>query len=151
MSDTTTTTTPAASYDELNALVNAVEAKKKKKVITIVLSDRRPVKINAAEWPILARVDAHDGKVECQANTLWCITVRESPDGRRIVYGWCRRGNGGQPIGWRGAEGGFLIESKGKVADEDETVRAIRRVAGIIGDDGLGDECISSLPEEELA
>ncbi len=140
MTDTTTTTTEVATS----------ESKKKRKTVTISLSERRPVKIDCADWPVIARVDAHDGKVECQANSVWGICVREHADGRRIVYGWRERGNGGMPIGWRGSEGGFLIEPKGKAPDEDETVRAIRRVAGIVGDDGLGDECISSLPEEEI-
>ena len=35
-------------------------------------------------------------------------------------------------------------------ADDDETVRAIRRIGGILGDDDLAYECIADLPAEDL-
>lgn len=39
----------------------------------ITLTDRPPVKIVDAEWPIIASAGGHDGAVECQAN------LRRSP------------------------------------------------------------------------
>lgn len=114
--------------------------------IKITMSERRPITIVKADWPLIARADRHDGAVESQANQHWAIRVREHTDGRRIVYGWLVNGNGGVPAGWRGAEGGFLIEPD----DDDETIRSIRRIAGIIDDDQLADECIAALPAEEL-
>jgi len=35
-------------------------------------------------------------------------------------------------------------------ADEDETIRALRRVGGVLDDDGLAEECIGDLPAEEI-
>lgn len=117
------------------------------KKITIKLSDRRPIEIDPSQWPIIARADHHDGQVECQANTVWSIKVREHADGRRIVYGKKDSGNGGQRIGWRGAMAGFLLAAAGA---ESETIRAIRRVAGVIGDEEMGDDAIADLPAETL-
>ena len=114
--------------------------------IKIPMSERRPLSIVKADWPLIASADRHDGQVECQANHLWTIRVREHADGRRLVYGWVREGNGGVYAGWRGAEGGFLVEA----GDEAETIRAIRRIGGIIDDDRLADECIADLPAEDL-
>lgn len=119
---------------------------KKIEKLKITMSERRPLTIVKAEWPLIARADRHDGAVEVQANHKWTIRVCEHADGRRIVYGWLISGNGGVPMGWRGAEGGFLIAA----GDEDETIRAIRRVGGIIGDDTLADECIGDMPAEEV-
>lgn len=120
----------------------------KKKKIAVTMSERAPLKLDPELWPLIASADTHDGQVECQANREWAIKVREHEDGRRIVYGWVRRGNGGMPIGYRGASGGYLVEAGASAGEE--TIRAIRRVAGIIGDDALGDECIADLPAEEL-
>jgi hypothetical protein len=122
--------------------------------IEITMSERRPLKIDPEQWPIVAQAHRHDGQVECQANTVWRIYVREHADGRRLVYGWMDRGPGGKPIGWRGATGGFLVDpdlSVGAVApNEAETIRAIRRIGGIVNDDQLADECIADLPAEEV-
>ena len=123
--------------------MTTTEAQKK---IKITMSERRPLSIVADEWPLIASADRHDGKIKLQANHEWAIRVRQHADGRRIVYGWVREGNGGVHTGWRGAEGGFLIAN----GDEAETVRAIRRIGGIIDDDKLSDECIADLPAEEM-
>lgn len=120
----------------------------KKKKIAVTMSERAPLKLDPELWPLIASADTHDGQVECQANREWRIKVREHADGRRVVYGWVCRGNGGMPIGYRGASGGYLVEAGANAGEE--TIRAIRRVAGIIGDDQLGDECIADLPAEEL-
>ena len=120
----------------------------KKKKIAVTMSERAPIKLDHDLWPLIASADTHDGQVECQANREWAIKVREHEDGRRVVYGWVQRGNGGMPIGYRGASGGYLVEAGANAGEE--TIRAIRRVAGIIGDDQLGDECIADLPAEEL-
>jgi hypothetical protein len=136
-----------------------------KKKIAVTMSERSPLKLDPELWPRIARVGRHDGAVACQANTEWYICVREHADGRRVVYGGKIAGNGGQYAGFRDSRGGYLIEAirdekrpprevEGLVTyvhpDEEETIRAIRRVAGIIGDDQLGDECIGDLPAEEL-
>ncbi len=121
-----------------------------KKTLTITMSERRPLKIDIAAWPRIASADWHDGAVECQANTVRKIKVRQHADGRRIVYGFQEAGLGGQYAGTRNPSGGFLVEATGGAPDEAETVRAIRRVGGIINDDALADECIADLPAEEV-
>jgi|HubBroStandDraft_1064217.scaffolds.fasta_scaffold67913_3 hypothetical protein len=121
------------------------------KRVKITMSDRRPLTIVENEWPLVASAEQHDGAVECQANHVWAIRVRQNAIGTRIVYGWLREGRGGSHAGWRGAEGGFLVAALGGgEADEDETVRAIRRVGGIIEDSKMADECIADLPAETI-
>ena len=114
------------------------------KKIKITLSDASPVSVDPAQWPVIASAKRHDGKVECQARAEWEINVREHTDGRRVVYGSLAAGNGGQYAGFRGVEAGYLL------ATGDDTVRAIRRVAGAIGDDQLGAECIADLPAVDV-
>lgn len=61
------------------------------KKLTITLTDRPPVKIVEADWPIIAESSwgDHDGQVECQANRKWSawLKARQHDDGRTIVYG----------------------------------------------------------------
>jgi hypothetical protein len=129
--------------------------------IKIKMSERRPLSIVESEWPIIASAEWHDGgTLEFQANHRRLLRVRENQDGeRRIIYGWLRAGNGGVHANWRGAEAGFLIQrttgglsiaAVTKADFEAETVRAIRRVAGIIEDYKMSDECIAALPEENV-
>lgn len=117
------------------------------KKIEITLSDASPVKIDPEVWPVIASADDHDGAVKVQANTEWLVRVRQHADGRRIVYGYKRAGNGGQYRGFRDAHPGYLLDAG---ADESETIRAIRRVAGAIGRDDLGADCIGDLPAREI-
>lgn len=135
-----------------------------KKLISITLSERAPVKVDPEQWPLVAMADRHDGEVRCQANNEYAIKVREHADGRRIVYGWHRAGDGGQHRGFRDTYGGFIVEPSNafrenptgdspavtRAPDEAETVRAIRRVSGMIDDDQLGNACIADLPATEL-
>lgn len=129
------------------------EPESEPKIITVVMSDRPPLKIDLNKWPLVAGAEWFDSEHKCQANRERAIRVREHADGRRLVYGFF-------DSAWsteRMRQAGFLIAPSNrdatdgtKMPDEKETVRAIRRVAGIIGDDGLGDECIADLPAEEL-
>lgn len=117
---------------------------KKDKKITVTLTDRPPVTIRVADWPLIAKTDDHDNQHECQANTLWAIRVRQHKDGRTLVYGWQTSGNGGQHIGYRPIYVGYLL------LNGEDVVRAIRDVGDAIGND-LADYCIADLPAEELA
>lgn len=121
-----------------------------KKTITITMSETAPVKVDPEQWPVIASADRHDGKVECQANTEWVIRVREHADGRRLVYGSQSAGNGGQYAGYRGKDAGYLISVAQDKAREEQTIRAIRRVAGVIGAEDLGAECVADLPAQEI-
>lgn len=135
------------------------------KTIKITLSERRPVTIAPEEWPVIAEATHHDGAVRSQANTEWAIKVREHRDGRRIVYGYVQAGGGGKPAGWRETRAGYIVDAISRDSmrqpdaggalvstypDDAETIRAIRRVAGVIDRDDLGAECIGELPAETL-
>jgi len=57
---------------------------------TITLSNRRPVRINEAEWPVIATgySAAWLGEQHSPSRTWSCrITLREHADGRALVYG----------------------------------------------------------------
>jgi hypothetical protein len=120
------------------------------KRVTIPLSERGPISVDPARWHKVARVKDWDNQYESQANNVWTICVRiegwPARMDRAVVYGSHDSGSGGEWAGFRATHGGFLIEN----ADMPQIVRAIRRVAGIIGNDRLGDECIHELPAEEL-
>jgi hypothetical protein len=118
--------------------------------IKITMSERRPLSIDKEAWPIIAKANWWNGEHKFQANYERWIRVREHADGRRVVYGAYTSGNGGVPVGFRGAEGGFLVPARDGVPDDDGTVRAIRRIGGIIDDDKLADECIANLPAEPV-
>jgi hypothetical protein len=112
------------------------------KKIKIAMSGRRPIRIVENEWPLIAGASraSHDG------NREWRIRVLEHEDGRRIVYGWSHAIGQDVPYGWRRRAGGFLVVA----GDEEGTVRAIRRVARIIDDEALFDECVADLPAQDV-
>lgn len=131
---------------------------------TITMTDRAPITITKEDWPVIADAEWHTGEHKIQANEEAYMRVREHADGRRIVYGVRERGNGGMPVGYRGKEAGFLVGAvdcpprdrpDGKVSitgpDASETIRAIRRVAGLIDMGELGNDLIADLPAEELS
>jgi hypothetical protein len=120
--------------------------------IKIKLSDRAPITITEESWPIVAFAEDWRGGngIQSQANEEWWVRVRQHADGRAIVYASRERGNGGMPIDYRGAHAGYVLApTEGRVPSAD-IVRAIRRVAGAIGRDGIADACIADLPAEEL-
>jgi len=109
---------------------------------TITLTDRPPVTILEADWPVIASARDHDGQIECQANRRWGITVRQHEDGRFIVYATYSS----QYQGEHGYRGGELVAPPG-----DDLPAVIRRV----GERGefsahIIDECIADLPAEQL-
>ena len=135
--------------------------------ITIPLSERRPVEIETADWPLIARADWYSGAIECQANEVARVRVREHADGRTLVYGVREAGPGGMTAGYRATHAGYLLVPHASApesmvagpagplishrdVDPAEIVRAIRRVAGAIGHDDLGSECVADLPAEAL-
>lgn len=125
-----------------------------KKTRQIVLSERRPVIITDDAWPLIASADRFWGGSghECQANEKAWIKVRENDDGRTIVYCCRYRGPGGMPLGYRGADGGYIVGVSGKrdADHDDQVVRAIRRCAGIIDAPELATECIADLPADDM-
>lgn len=134
----------------------------KKIHLQITMSDRPPITIKLSDWPKVASTEWYSGEIECQANEVAHIRVREHRDGRRIVYGARDQGPGGMAVSYRGSAAGFLVAPGeafrdagdgplGHEPDAEGTVRAIRRVAGVIAMPDLADECIADLPAEELS
>lgn len=121
-----------------------------KKTTTITMSDRAPLRVDTELWGVIAQAHWHNGAIEVQANEVAYIKVRDHDDGRRLVYGDRDRGNGGMPAGYRGKAAGYLVEAIEGKADEQGTIRAIRRVAGVLDMPELADECIADLPAEDL-
>jgi hypothetical protein len=145
--------------------------------LTIPMSERRPLKIVKSEWPKVAHGSAFSGQHEFQAFDGARISVRRHADGRTIVYGYAGDWDGGGRPTRENRTAGFLVESSdrpvyrdGEIAgrqckllarhrpDDEETVRAIRRVAGILADtECVGEmaeraarDCIADLPAEPL-
>jgi hypothetical protein len=116
------------------------------KTRVITLTDRAPVRIVEADWPIVASARRHDGAVECQANHQWHLTVRQHADGRALVYGSERAGDGGVFAGYEPAMAGELL------AAGDDVAAAVRRVGEESRcSDGMVSECIADLPAEDLS
>lgn len=112
--------------------------------IKITMSEQAPISIDADKWPIIARAGHVDG-----SNVL-NVVVRQHSDSRRVVY--CQRND--DMMGTVQTLGGYLLTPRlrpGPGLDiESETVRAIRRFAGIIRAKDLGDRCIADLPAVEI-
>ena len=132
----------------------------KPKVRTITLTDRPPVRVSEATWPVIASARRGDGKVECQDNLRWHLTVRAHAavpddgtelyvpheDGRVIVYGSETAGPGGVYDGYEEARAGEIVEKGGDVA------AVIRRVGERARcPEAMIDECIADLPAEDLS
>ena len=112
--------------------------------ITIPLSDRAPVRINRAAWPVIADADWHSGEHSFQANEVAAVRVRQHADGRVIVYGYCEAGPGGMALDYRATRAGYLSR------DDHDIATTIRAVADAIGLPFLAAECIADLPPEDL-
>ena len=118
-----------------------------KKRITVTLTGRPPVRIDPQEWGTIASACTHDGAIEVQANHEWLLRVRQHDDGRTLVYGWERAGNGGVRAGYQPAYAGELLEATPTGA---EIAAAIARVAGDCRCEELVGECVADLPAEDL-
>ena len=116
------------------------------KKLTVTLTNRPPVRINPDNWPVIASAKRHDGQVECKANTVYYVKVRQHEDGRTIVYGAKTAGNGGQYASFHEARAGVLLEN----GEIEAIVSAIHEVAVNAECDDLADDCIADLPAEEL-
>jgi hypothetical protein len=122
--------------------------------LKITMSERRPMSIVKADWPVIAKGSAFSGQYEFQAADGARVRVRRHADGRMIVYGYAGDWDGGGRPTRENREAGFLIPAD---ADSAEVVRAIRRVAGILAETDIAGQyadeaarnCIADLPAEE--
>ncbi len=128
------------------------------KMRTVTLTDRPPVRVSEATWPVIASARRGDGAVECQDNHRWHLTVRAHAakpvvdgeyephaDGRLIVYGSETGGPGGVHAKYEDARAGEIVEPGADVA------AVIRRVGERARcSEAMIDECIADLPAESL-
>lgn len=117
-----------------------------KKTIKIAMSEQAPVIVDPEVWGLIADAEWYEGEHKSQANRTARIKVREHDDGRCIVYGSSDSAFRTE----RDEQAGYLVPSKDGQRDKDEVIRAIRRVAGVIGHAELAADCIADLPAEEL-
>ncbi len=134
--------------------MNTTESNKPK-TRTITLTAAPPVRVREDLWPIIARARRHDGKVECQANHEWHLTVRQHADGRAIVYGSEESGNGGTYHGYEPARAGELLAASDSASERwtsaSDVAAAIRRVGEAARcSEAMIAECIADLPADDL-
>lgn len=100
--------------------------------VTIALSNQPSVRVDPETWPTIAAVarlvDGNDRMI--------CVREHRTA-GRRIVFGKSPD-----------QHAGFIVENNR--ARGAETVRAIKRVAGLIGAQSLVEETIRALPAEDI-
>ena len=114
------------------------------KKLTIALTGRRPVNVDADEWPVVANATDCDSHVESQANRRWMLAVRQCQregDDRCLVYGK-------YDTQWRNESdlrGGEIVDSI------DDAPEALRRVAEYLNfNPRLADDCTADLPADEI-
>jgi len=127
---------------------------------TITLTDRPPVRIDEASWPVIAHgsYSDHDNQYEFQANRTWKanIRVRQHADGRAIVYGTYDYSTAFQADRDITAKAGVLVDAGA------DLVRAIRQVGASLttatAEQNAAEhiaecvrECIANLPAEDLS
>jgi hypothetical protein len=112
--------------------------------IQISLTSRRPVSVDADDWPVIASARWFDNEHEFQAYRKARVIVREHEDGRRIVYAWTSSAHYFE----RELHAGYVLDAP---VSEPATVAAIERVAEEIDRADLGRDCIADLPAEDLA
>jgi hypothetical protein len=117
----------------------------KPKVRTVTLTGKPPVRVREDLWPVIASARRHDGQVECQANHLWHLTVRQHEDGRTLVYGSETSGPGGAYRGYEEARAGELLDAGADVASAIIRVGTDARCS-----QAMQDECIGDLPPVDL-
>src|ERR1700683_3663757 len=109
---------------------------------TITLSNRPPVKIKEAEWPMIAKAEWTDNPaIPVQANRTASVRVRQHTDGRAIVYGT-------YSTQWQGESD---LKSGRLLAKGADIAAAIYEVVDDIGVTAtMAAECVADLPAEEI-
>ena len=129
------------------------------KTRTITLTGRRPVTIDEAEWPLIARAagddyDGNDPALHQQASDQgqideYSLRVRQHEDGRAIVYGTYTEGWNSDHDGLTHA--GQLVSAENIAAYPPATEDAITSVGETLGvPKQLIADCIADLPAEKL-
>lgn len=110
---------------------------------TITLTDRRPVAIDEDEWPVIGSAYSDASEVLRPSSRAW-LKVRQHQDGRTIVYGGTECT---ESTMHRGIRAGVLSDA---IPTASELGAHIRRVASLVNASDIAQDCIASLPAEEL-
>lgn len=134
-----------------------------RKIRTITLTGRPPVRIADEDWPVIASASdkEFDNQYEFQANRIskWWIGVRRHEDGRAIVYATYSYSSNWQNARCHHVRQGVLVPI-GKTDDDlcnliSEVGYGMRGHEHAEGDstrwDTLVEDCIGDMPVEELA
>lgn len=125
------------------------------KKIVIELTNRRPVKIDPTEWPIIAKFlgDSYRGwdaavyeqaKANDEFDEYW-LKVRQNSGGSVLIYGSFDAGERSVEMS---RSGGILLEKPSK---EEELIQGIRQVGENLQlPEYIIAGCISSLAPEEI-
>lgn len=121
------------------------------KIVTITLTDERPVKVKNGLWPVMASAshDRDHNNQEIFRRHFLRVRIHDTgadnenhnphADGRCIVYGWYESSYQGES----GAQAGYRC----KIEDVVETIRKVgERIAA---PQWLVDECVADLPAVE--
>jgi len=139
----------AEAQAEARRRSDAEKPKAKPTTRTITLSDRRPVKIDDGQWPVIAHgsYSWHDGEVEVQANrrTALDMRVRLHEDGRAIVYGVYTH-----ETAWRG-EGNDTQKAGVLVGAGEDVAAAIRGVGERLVEQGVDEKIVRDVVNETVA
>ena len=140
----------------LNVLKRKTPMKKQKTPpdqLRIKLSNRRPVLITRAVWPVIAMASSRGTHEETGGEHEASIRVRQHASGRmRVVYGVCKYGEG------KTVRSGALVAnvpSDWPQADEERALEArtasvLVDVGNELGCDDLASRCLDRLPAERL-
>lgn len=121
------------------------------KIVTITLTDERPVKVTNGKWPVMASASLDRDHRNQEIFRRYYLRVRihdtgadnenhnPHPDGKCLVYGWYE-------TSWQGEHGA----QAGYRCDIGNVVTTIRTVGERIGaPQHLIDECVADLPATE--
>ena len=134
--------------------------------VTIHLTGRRPVRVDPREWPVIAEAtgDSYEGRDQARHVQMeqqgqldsYAITVRQHEDSRTIVYGTVTYGEfgNGNDDGLPTYCGEIFGERLGAEDEHDVSAEVVDKINNIASRMAipykLAEECIASLPPEEL-
>jgi hypothetical protein len=117
------------------------------KSLTILLSNRPPVQIETARWPVIAsarRIFDDRG---------WSLVVRRHEDCRAIVYGEEYLAAGSSDPDYSGSQAGEILPAADSMEEQNRLIAdTIAKVGKSLGfPDDFIQQCIASMAPEELS
>jgi hypothetical protein len=122
------------------------EQRTEPKSLTIVLTNRPPVQIETARWPVIA-----SAKRICE-DEGWILVVRRHEDCRAIVYAEEFLAGMASDPDYSGSQAGELLPAADSMEEHNRRIAdTIAKVGKSLGfTDDFIQACIASMPPEEL-